>query len=71
MAGEIEPSADMQSSHHSLILLRKLEGGSVTLQPDAFRCCFSWPDLQELFNFGTRAGKADSALEKQLRCCCV
>lgn len=70
-AGEIEPSADVQASHCSLILPLKLEGGSVILQPDTLRCCFSWPDLQELFYFGTRTGKAASALEKQLqRCCC-
>lgn len=71
MAGEIEPSADMQASHRSLILQLKLEGCSVILQPEAFWCYFSWPDLQELFYFGTCTGKTTSALEEQLRCCCV
>lgn len=72
MAGEIEPSANMQAPHHSLILLLKLEGGSVILQPDTLLLLMAWPARAFLFwQLGWKSsfdpGKAASALMQQ-RC---
>lgn len=72
-AGEVEPSADVQASHCSLVLLLKLEGGSVSISSSqtpygAASCGLTHKSFSIL---APVLEKQLLALEKQLqhRCC--